>query len=254
VPLLIGLCSAVQIIPCLLIVLVKRSWPPFQERNVSVLILGGVGAFLTATTSPAASNPVLYGIPLDAFAVQSESQLWGHWLPFVAGYALWFTALLVRVRNLVIQHLRGGFPVSGLLQMLVAWAPWAASSMLPVPVDLYAHIGLLVILGGYFAMLSLQLLPLRRDLDDLLPSMILGICATAALITQSALILGGASYANPAGSVQVLFPALLSAFVGVHFCMTVSQLVWKLLRSTFHKFYLDLLPNLLDRLYGECSN
>lgn len=254
VPLLIGLCSAVQIIPCLLIVLVKRSWPPFQERNVSVLILGGVGAFLTATTSPAASNPVLYGIPLDAFAVQSESQLWGHWLPFVAGYALWFTALLVRVRNLVIQHLRGGFPVSGLLQMLVAWAPWAASSMLPVPVDLYAHIGLLVILGGYFTMLSLQLLPLRRDLDDLLPSMILGICATAALITQSALILGGASYANPAGSVQVLFPALLSAFVGVHFCVTVSQLVWKLLRSTFHKFYLDLLPNLLDRLYGECSN
>ena len=200
---------------------------------MSVLILGGVGAFLAATTSPAASNPVCTASRWMRLR-QSESQLWGHWLPFIAGYALWFTALLVRGRNLVIQHLRGGLPVSGLLQMLVAWAPWAACSMLPVPVGLYAHIGLLVILGGYFTMLSLQLLPLRRDLDDLLPSMFLGICATAALITQGALILGGASYANPEGNVQVLFPALLSAFVGVHFFVTVSRLVWKLLRSAFH--------------------
>lgn len=229
--LLIGMCSALQILPCLLIVLLKRSWPPFQERDVSVLMMGGIGAFLTVSTSPAASNPVLYGIPLDAFAIQAESQLWGHWLPFVAGYALWFTALLVRVRNLVVQHLRGGFPAPGVLQILVAWAPWAGSCVLPVPLGLYAYVGLLVLLGGYFVVLSLQLLPLRRDLDDLFPTMILGICATGTVIGQSAMILGGASYANPQGSVQILFPALLSAAVGVHFFITVSQLVWKLLRS-----------------------
>merc|ERR1711871_930431 len=45
------------------------------------------------------------------------------------------------------------------------------------------------------------------------------------------MILGGSSYANPDGGVQIIFPALLSSFVGIHFFMTVSRLVWKLLRK-----------------------
>jgi hypothetical protein len=230
-PLLVGMCCAAQIVPCFLIVLVKRSWPPFQERNVAVLLLGAIGALLTVSTSPAGSNPSLYSIPLDAFDVQPESQLWGHWLPFVAGYALWFSALLVRVRNLVVQHLRGGYPLAGTFQMLVAWAPWVGCSVLPPPIGLYVYVGLLLLLGGYYTMLCLQLLPLRRDLDDLLPSMVLGICANVAMIALSILTLGGASFANPDGGTQIIFPAVLCACVGTHFFLTVTRLVWKLLRS-----------------------
>ena len=231
-PLLVGMCSALLIAPSLIIVLVKWSWPPFQERNVAVLILGGIGGILTVSTSPAASNAVLYGISLDAFDVQPESQMWGLWLPFVAGYALWFTGLLVRARNLVVQHLRGGLPMAGTFHMLLAWAPWAASSILPPPVGSYLYIALLVVLGGYYAMLCLQLLPLRKDLDDLLPSMFLGLCAQAAMVGLSVMRLGGASYANPEGGVQVIFPFVVSGCIGSHFFITVFRgLVWKLLRK-----------------------
>jgi hypothetical protein len=91
---------------------------------------------------------------------------------------------------------------------------------------------LLVVLGGYYAMLCLQLLPLRKDLDDLLPSMFLGVCAQVAMVGLSAMRLGGASYANPEGGIQVIFPMLVSGCVGLHFFIAVFRgLVWKLLRK-----------------------
>ena len=96
-----------------------------------MLVLGGAGALILAGFGPAASNPALYDDYSLALEEQPEDKLLGLWLPFVAGFGVWFTALLVRARNLVKQHLQGGYPVAGSFQMLLGSGVWAIVGALP---------------------------------------------------------------------------------------------------------------------------
>jgi|EP01047_Picozoa_sp_COSAG01_P036859 hypothetical protein len=102
----IALTTAIVVVLCVVIVLVKRKWPPFQERGVAVVVLGSVGALIFALTSPAVAVPATYGIPLEVSNVQPDDLWWSLWLPYVLGFGLWFNASLVRVRTLVVIHLR----------------------------------------------------------------------------------------------------------------------------------------------------
>ena len=239
--LVLGWATAALIAPCLCCVLCRRSWPPFQERNVAVLVLGGAGALMLAGFGPAASNPALYDEYSLALEEQPEDKLLGLWLPFVAGYGVWFTALLVRARNLVKQHLQGGYPVAGSFQMLLGSGVWAIVGALPdfrwgatdgEEIGMPVFVALVCISGGYFLILCCQLLPLRRDLDDLIPNMALGALAVALMATHMILRITGHSYANPDRiSLNVWSPAALIFVVGVHFYLTVARLVWKLIRK-----------------------
>ena len=60
--------------------------------------------------SPAAANPVGYGIPLVTAAEQPEQRLWELWLPYTGGFALWFNCLLIRMHNLFVIPVKQSLP------------------------------------------------------------------------------------------------------------------------------------------------
>lgn len=112
IALALGGASALLVIPCLVVVAVKRTWLPFQERGVALLLIGGSGALILVLAAPASSNAWVsrpqshhnlifgeiserlavilqwYGLALEPFAKQPESSFWAMWLPGTFGYAV----------------------------------------------------------------------------------------------------------------------------------------------------------------------
>ena len=87
--------------------------------------------------SPAAANPVGYGIPLVTAAEQPEQRLWELWLPYTGGFALWFNCLLIRMHNLFVIHVKQSLPFALALQLPVLTVPWvlAAAIHLQAPAE-----------------------------------------------------------------------------------------------------------------------
>ena len=67
-----------------------------------------------------------------------------------------------------------------------------------------------LLLTLYLAMLCIQLLPLKADLDDLIPTMTVGIVSALVFCTLMAMHgPGGLSFANPDGKISALGPSVL---------------------------------------------
>jgi hypothetical protein len=219
------------ILPCSVAIVLRRHWLPFQERGLALLVSGCFASAVIVITTHAAANATTFGIELEPFDLQPESALWGLWIPYGVGYGLWFSCLLIRVRNLVTIHLKGEAPLSVAFQLCVAWTPWLVAT---APGGTLAYILWLVVLGlflGYYGLLCIQLRTLRDDIDDLRINLIGGIAAAAAVAALSVLRLAGVSYSNPAGNINVIFPLIVSGIVTIHFVFNVFLLVFKLLRK-----------------------
>ena len=155
--LLVGAAAAMVILPCLVVIFCKRSWLPFQERGIELLLLGGTGALVVTLAGPGAANAGTYGIQLAPFEVQAESDVWAMWLPCTFGYAMWLACLVVRMRNLVTIHLRGGTPLAALFQVGALWLPCLIASSPGGTVSNVLWLLILAAAAVYYAILCCRL-------------------------------------------------------------------------------------------------
>ena len=214
--------------------------------------------------SPAAANPVGYGIPLVTAAEQPEQRLWELWLPYTGGFALWFNCLLIRMHNLFVIHVKQSLPFALALQLPVLTVPWvlAAAIHLQAPAECNAlpsadpaeppfacaldlsspiiglqrsacetqggggrcgylpaegrvtfpqltqvlHLAVAAGFLGLFLRDSKRLLPLFREIPDLLPNILFGVLSLLCIIGLHVARLVGLGYANPEGRLSVVIP------------------------------------------------
>eukprot|EP01043_Picozoa_sp_COSAG02_P007116 COSAG02_NODE_209_length_28965_cov_18.680143_19_plen_1324_part_00 len=223
--------AALGIIPCIAVIVVKRSWLPFQERGIALLLVGSSSALVVVLGSPASANAWWYGVGLEPFDKQPESSFWAVWLPGTMGYSLWLNSLIVRMRNLATIHLKGATPYATVFQLGALWLPWLIAS---VPGGAASNVLWLVVLAVmllYVIMLSLQLRYLRNDLDDYYPNVVAGVGTILLSIANNVLQLIGLSYANPEGMINIFYPVCLIGLCTFHYSTTTAVLVYKLVRK-----------------------
>ena len=146
---------------------------------------------------PGAANAGTYGIQPAPFEVQAESDVWAMWLPCTFGYAMWLACLVVRMRNLVTIHLRGGTPLAALFQVGALWLPCLIASSPGGTVSNVLWLLILAAAAVYYAILCCRLRHLRHDLDDFHSNTIAGLGTIALTAAKNVLQLVGVSYANP---------------------------------------------------------
>ena len=236
--LIAGLLSALPALACLIVVTIKRKWLPFQERGSLLMILGCVGTTLFLATVPAISNPGIFPIALkfceDLAAtecVEDENPMWGRLMPFGLGFGIWFNCVLIRMRNLVHIHLKGKVPFAAVIQIAILTGIWAVVSILPDEVANVACLLVSVVFLCYFALMAIQLLPLRKQITDVLPHFLCGSLAGLAHIALLVLRMAGMSYANPGGGINVVPPLVMIGVIDLHLFLTVVRLVIKLIRK-----------------------
>jgi hypothetical protein len=229
----LGWLAALVLLPPVAVVCKRRTWPPFQERGVALLVLTGLAGAAWGVLAPAAANPGLYGFhAVEEASVEPERVLQHLLLPFGIGYVGWTGCMLIRLRNLGDIHLRGKASFSVFVQLPALLAPGLVISFLPGSTAPFALWALLasVLLAAHL-MASIRLLPFWRDLVELLPTLVAGTLMHLMTITVMTLRLAGLSWANPDGGLHVLFPAVGSVLVGVHYQVCHGWLVLKLLRK-----------------------
>jgi hypothetical protein len=220
------------LLPTLVFVGMRKTWLPFQERGYGLMMHGTFGCMVWVLTSCACGNPKFFGIRLVADAVQPESRLWGVWIPYTLGFTWYISCCLIRMRNLVLIHLKGETPFTMVCQLPLSVGLFSVFSLLPQPTALHAAWSLaLLLLLVYFLMISIQCLPLRRDIDDIMPNMCCGLVSIGSMLGMFVCRLSGADYDNPNGLVGGLFP-ILFALVGLtHIGVTHARLAWSLRKA-----------------------
>ena len=105
--LFIAFCGLLLMLPILVFVGMRKTWLPFQERGVGLMINSILGCMVWTFTAPACGNPRFFGIRLVADSLQPESSFWSLWLPYTLGFSWYITCVVIRMRNLVLIHLKG---------------------------------------------------------------------------------------------------------------------------------------------------
>ena len=231
VVLVLGVTAALGVVSCLVVIGVNRSWLPFQERGIALLLVGGISLLVVVLGSPASANAWWYGVGLVPFEKQPESSFWAIWLPGTMGYSLWLSSVIVRMRNLVTIHLQGGTPFAPVVQFGVLWLPWIIASVPGGVASNVLWVVMLVVMLSYLIMLSLQLRYLRKDLDDFYPNIVFGVGTIVLSIANNVLQVMGISYANPEGKINIIYPVFLIFLCSFHYTTTTAVLVYKLVRK-----------------------
>lgn len=219
------------LLPTLVLVLWKRKWLPFQEKGPILLVISNVGCCVWVGASGLAAHPQLVGILPESQTVEPDHVLYGMWLPFTLGFGLWFNAALIRCRNLVLIHLRGEVPYSPMVQLPLLLAPYIVASVLPGRTSYIGWVAVLVLFFFYYLTATFQLIPLRADLDDVVPNTIAGLLALLAMIGLMGCRAAGLSFANPDGSIQVIFPVIFALLGTGHVGYVQSRALMILFRS-----------------------
>ena len=214
--------------PTLWVVIHKRNWVALQERGVMLMVLSNIGCTIWVVALQLSAFPHLAGIVLSAHTVEPDHPVSGVWLPFTLGYALWFNALLVRGRNLLIIHLRGSVPFHLIFQLPVLFIPYVLVSFLRGQIGYLAWVLVIAASLVYLAKTYRQLWILRADLDDVVVNLLMGALAALCMLVFMMLRATGKSYLNPDGGIQVLFAALFTLIGTAHIGMSQSLLLWRL--------------------------
>eukprot|EP01051_Picozoa_sp_SAG22_P008505 SAG22_NODE_652_length_8143_cov_2.399552_3_plen_1258_part_00 len=233
----VGLGSALPALVCLVILIVKRQWLPFQERGALLMIAGTAGQMVFVASAPAISNPGIFGVGLlvctlgEPQCIEPENPMWGRLLPYAIGCGLWFNCVLIRCRNLVFVHLKGKVPFASVIQIAVLTGIWVGMAVLPDDVANVAGLIVMVFFLLYFVVLAIQLMPLRTQITDILGHVLCGTLVGLALVAMNVLRMVGLSYANPDGGINVIFPLAIVAIMDLHLVLATVRLIWKLIRK-----------------------
>ena len=189
------------------------------RTGIALLLVSGTSALVVVLGSPASANAWWYGAALEPFEKQPESSFWGMWLPGTMGYSLWLSSVIVRMRNLATIHLKGGTPLAVFFQLGVLWLPWLIAS---APGGAASNVLWLVVLAVMLCYAAGELAAryLRNDLDDYYPNVVASVGSILLSIANNVLQLGGVSYANPEGIINIIYPACLIA--RVHYNTTTA--------------------------------
>ncbi len=96
------------------------------------------------------------------------------------------------------------------------------------------HIAWLTTCSGFmvfFVRDSKKLLPLFREIPDLLPNIAIGFLSLMAVVALHVLRLVGYDYSNPDGKLNVIIPGILISLLALHVAITQTRLVHKAIKK-----------------------